>query len=181
MYLSSIVGIWPFIFAENKYLKRLYDIFSTILYYYYLEYIFRSYYQLTVLLRAENIDVEEILQNLCITLIYTISMFRLKAFNTEEIKTLLSNIISTEDHILQDSDIEVRQIYLKGVKVNRIYHMLFFVNGWTVTLLYFLHPFFMELPTMVVNNETITIKTLPLSTWWPIDIQKNFWVLKIHN
>lgn len=181
MYLSSTVGIWPFIFEENTYLKRLYDIFSTILYYYYFEFICRAYYQLTVLLRADKLNIEEILGNLCITLIYTCSMFRIKAFNTDEIKTLFSNIISNEDQILQDADPQVRQIYLKGVKVNRMYHILFFVNGWVVSLLYFLHPFFMELPTMVANNETITLKTLPLSTWWPIDVQKHFWVLEIHN
>lgn len=176
MYLSSTVGIWPFIFEENKHLKRLYNTFSAILYFYYLEYVCRCYYEVTVLLRAEKINAEEILGNLCVTLIYTVSMFRRKAFNTKEIKTLFSKILSTEDEILQGDNVEVRQIYLKGVKLNRIYGILFIINGYALCFMYLVHPFFTELPTVRVNNETITLKTLPLSTWWPFDIQKNYWV-----
>ncbi|XP_066246791.1 odorant receptor 10-like [Euwallacea similis] len=176
MYLASTVGIWPIIFMENQRMKKLYDVYSSILYYYYLEYIFRAYYQLFLLLTAEHLNVAEILGNLCITLIYTVSLFRLRAFNTIEIKTLFTNIIKAENNILHDSDPEVRRIYSSGVKINRIYHVMFFFNGWVVSFLYFLHPFFMDLPTVESNNETITLKTLPLSTWWPIDVQRNYWL-----
>lgn len=178
MYLSSTVGVRPFIFEENKHLKRFYNIWSAILYYYYLEYVCRSYYELTILLRAEKPNVGEILDNLCITLVYTVSIFRRNAFNTKEIRTLFSNIISTEEQILQDADVEVRQIYLRGVKLNRIYGILFIINGYAVYFMYICRPFIMELPTMIVNNQTITLKTLPLSTWWPMDVQKYYWVFK---
>lgn len=178
MYLSSTVGVWPFIFEENKHLKRFYNIWSAILYYYYLEYVCRSCYELTIILRAEKPNVGEILGNLCITLVYTVSMFRRNAFNTKEIRTLLSNIISTEDQIFQDADVEVRQIYLKGVKLNRIYGILFIINGYAVYFMYISRPFIMELPTRIVNNQTITLRTLPLSTWWPMDVQKYYWVFK---
>ncbi|XP_066152031.1 odorant receptor 49b-like [Euwallacea fornicatus] len=176
MYSASTVGIWPIISIKNQRMKKIYNIYSSILYYYYLEYIFRAYCQLFLLLTAVHLNVEEILGNLCITLIYTVSLFRLKAFDTHEIKTLFSNIIKSEDFILHDSDPTVRQIYLSGVKINRIYHIMFFFNGWFVSLLYFLHPFFMDLSTVEINNTTITLKTLPLSTWWPIDVQKNYWL-----
>nr|QXE93245.1 odorant receptor 19 [Eucryptorrhynchus brandti] len=62
------------------------------------------------------------------------------------------------------------------VRNNMIYNILFLFNGWVVSFLYFLHPFFMELPTEIVNNETVILKTLPLSTWWPINIQKHYWI-----
>lgn len=178
MYLSSTVGIWPFIFEENRHLKRLYNIFSAFFYYYYLQFICRAYYQLTVLLRAEKPDVEEILSNLCVTLVYTVSMLRLNAFKTDKIRTLFSNIISTEDQIFQGADVEVRKIYLKGVKLNRIYKILFIVNGYVVLFMYLLRPFNMDLSTLTVNNQTITLRTLPLSTWWPMDIQKYYWVFE---
>uniref|UniRef100_A0AAR5QE19 Odorant receptor n=1 Tax=Dendroctonus ponderosae TaxID=77166 RepID=A0AAR5QE19_DENPD len=175
MYLSVLVGIWPIILTESKWLKKAYRLFATMLYYYYLEYICRAYFQLVLLVRAEHLNLEEILGNLCITLIYTVSMIRLRAFDTQQIKTLFSTIVDAETLILQDPDPEVRKIYLAVVRRNKVSHFVFFICGWMVSFLYFLHPFFMELPTMKVNNETITLKTLPLSTWWPIDVQKHYW------
>ncbi|XP_050295705.1 odorant receptor 30a-like [Anthonomus grandis grandis] len=175
MYLSCLVGIWPIILVENPHLRRLYDIFAAILYYYYLEYIFRAYYQITVLLRADNLNVEEILGNVCITLIYTVSMFRLKAFSSDEVKALFNTVIETENDISKNPDDKIRKLYDLFVKSTTIYNILFCFNGWVVSFLYFIHPFLIELPEVTVNNKTITLRVLPLSTWWPFDIQEHYW------
>ncbi|CAG9767383.1 unnamed protein product [Ceutorhynchus assimilis] len=176
MYLSSTHGMWPIIFINNKKLKRIYDVFAFILAFYFIEYIVRAYYQLTVLLRADVLNLEEILGNLCITLIYTVSMFRLKAFNSKKVKTLFLSIIETEEQIMNDSEDDVKKIYESFLKVNFIYNLLFFFNGWVVSVLYFVHPFLVTLPTMELNNQTVIVRILPLSTWWPIDVQKHYWL-----
>ncbi|XP_076275653.1 odorant receptor 49b-like isoform X2 [Rhynchophorus ferrugineus] len=176
MYLFTMVGVWPIIHWDSLKSKRIYEIGSAILYYYYLEYIFRAYFKLYLLLTTDTLYIEEILGNLCITLIYTVSLFRLKAFNTEAIRTLFTNIIDEEKLILNNSDPEIRRMYMSSVKDTVNYNILFLFNGWVVSFLYFIHPFFMELPTQIVNNETVTLRTLPLSTWWPIDIQEHYWL-----
>nr|WJJ63317.1 odorant receptor 17 [Pachyrhinus yasumatsui] len=176
MYASSTVGIWPIIFMKSKRIKKFYNIFSTILYYYYVEYILRAYYQLFRLLTAEHLNLEEILGNFCVTLIYTVTLFRLRAFNNKAVRTLFSNIIEEEKLILNDPDSNIKKIYFTCVQNNRNYNILFLFNGLVVSIIYFAHPFLVELPTVVKNNQTIPLRVLPLSTWWPINTQKHFWL-----
>ncbi|KAL1498199.1 hypothetical protein ABEB36_009035 [Hypothenemus hampei] len=174
--MATALGIWPILLTNNNLFKTIYKIVGSFLYYYHLTYVFRCYYKLVLLFVAKPLDYVEILQNLCITLIYSVCRFRLRSFNTKEIKALFQQVIDTETKFLECPDKEIEKIYLLGVKINKIYHILFFVNGWIVTILYFIQPLLVDLPTVVINNETVVLKQLPLSTWWPFDTQQHFWL-----
>ncbi|XP_060532111.1 odorant receptor 30a-like [Cylas formicarius] len=181
MYFSSTAGIWPLIFEKHPTLKLCYMTYHMILRSEFFVFILRAYFQLVCLIGEDDLNVQEIFGNLCITLIYTVAILRLRALNRPAVVELFNHVIAEENNILSHNDAIVVALYKKAVRKAHILNKLFLFNGWLITLFYFIHPLLTEDRVIVVNNATTYIKLLPLSTWWPFDAQKHYTVAYVWN
>ncbi|XP_050299216.1 odorant receptor 49b-like [Anthonomus grandis grandis] len=114
MIFSSLLGIFPseFMFEDNHTFQKIYIIFSHSILSYYIFFIATAYIKLYLIVNEDGLKLDAISANLCITLIYTITV--------------------------------TRQFIMK------------------------LSPGF---KAIVRGNQTVVVKPLPLSSWFPFDEQ----------
>nr|UTN00907.1 odorant receptor [Semanotus bifasciatus] len=176
MYANALLGVWPFIFENNRMMKRLYNIYANFTFIYYLLFIVSAYVELFVLLLADEKRVQEIVGNLCITLLYSITIMRVYAIKTKNVKDLIREVINVEDVIYKCEDEAVIDIYKECVHDSHISNYIFLANISVETLFYFLHPLY--LGEMVrfdkATNQTKIVRGLPLSSWFPFDKQEHY-------
>ncbi|XP_060531138.1 uncharacterized protein LOC132704859 isoform X2 [Cylas formicarius] len=175
MYSSSLLGIWPFIFEENPTLRQLYQLYSNFMLVYYTFFIGTAYMKLAELLRADEIRMDDISANLCITLIYTITIIRQIMLRGKGVLKMIRYIIDTENKIYAAKDEKVIEAYDRcadlTIKLSKIYLAILFV----ITMSYFIHPLLEGGYFLQKGNETMLIRALPLSSWFPFDEQKYYW------
>lgn len=125
MYANALLGIWPFVFQDNPSLRKLYNIYSKFMFYYFLLYLLSVVIQLFILLTEDELRVEEIVSNLSITLLYPITARRVWVVRGAKMKNLIKKILVTEDEIFESGDEEVIKIYKFHVRQNQITNLLF--------------------------------------------------------
>lgn len=128
MYANSLLGVWPFIFEEHPNLRKLYNFYSRFTFTYYLIFIFTAYIQLCIILSEEVINVKDIFSNLSITLIYTVTILRVRSIKTTRVKTIIQEIFYTEDKIHASGDEKIIKIYQSYSRQSQISNYIFMVN-----------------------------------------------------
>ncbi|KAG5900095.1 hypothetical protein JTB14_016064 [Gonioctena quinquepunctata] len=176
MYANALLGVWPYIFEENPTLKKLYDIYSRATFTYYLLFILTAIIQLFILLTEDVINAKEIFANLSITLLYSVTIMRVYAIKSTTMRNVIREIMDLEKKTLESKDEKIIEIYKSHTSQSKISNAIFLVNIFLVTALYFIHPLFVEdiIKFDAKKNQTVVIKALPLSSWFPYDEQKYY-------
>ncbi|XP_023309827.1 odorant receptor Or2-like [Anoplophora glabripennis] len=176
MYISAVLGVWPFIFEDKPVLRKIYDVYSKCIFCYYLLYVLAAIIQLFIIVTDEVLDVDEIVANLCITLLNFVAILRVKAIKTERVKNIIQNVFKLEEKMMNSGNDEIIEIYNRHARQNQTCNKIFLVNLYLVDILYFIHPLYVEdtIKYYPNRNETVVIKALPLSTWYPFDQQKHY-------
>ncbi|XP_074026902.1 odorant receptor 10 isoform X2 [Leptinotarsa decemlineata] len=176
MYANALLGVWPYIFENNPTLRKLYNIYSKATFTYYLLYILTAIIQLVILLTRQEINVKEVFANLAITLLYSVTIMRVYAIKSTRMRNIIKEIMDLEDKTMASGDKQIIEIYEFHTTQSKVSNVIFLVNIFIVTALYFIHPLFVEdiIKFDAEKNETISIKALPLSSWFPYDEQKHY-------
>ncbi|XP_066244835.1 uncharacterized protein [Euwallacea similis] len=132
----SMLGIFPseFMFPENKKIRSAYYLYSNIILVYWVGFIVTQYIQLFLILNENPIKTDLMSLNLCITLLYTVTISKkLIILISPSFKKIIEAIIEDEvnkDPIDDELNIE---------NVNWQYR-IYIYNVFIVCLLYFLKP-----------------------------------------
>ncbi|KAJ8919266.1 hypothetical protein NQ315_003850, partial [Exocentrus adspersus] len=173
-YLSFLVGLWPVVSSENKKTSYMYNILSKFLYVYFCLFILTEIIQLVILLTEEDIKYEEVTNNLSISLVYINSAVRCKVCKGRVIKRAITEVTKFEKELWQGMDADLIKIYEDNAKMNSLFCALFASSAIFTSAVYTVWPFFAETPSMMVDNVTVEVKTLPVSAWVPFNPQKHY-------
>lgn len=110
MHLNSIVGVWPFIFENKPNLRKLYNILSYCTLFCYSLFILSLLIKLIIIL-CNVFDATSLMSNLCITLLNSITLLRVKAMTTDRVKEIIKKILFIEKGILNSGDERIIKIY----------------------------------------------------------------------
>nr|WJJ63310.1 odorant receptor 10 [Pachyrhinus yasumatsui] len=174
MICSSSLGIfpWEFMFQENPFIQSCYAVYSKLMLSYYIFFLLTAYIQLIMLLTSEVPRMDEISGNLCITLIYTITIIRQLIIKLHPgFKNIIKQIIDTEKIINSQEDIEVKKIYHDCAKDTSSKCKVYLTILFIITMLYIFRPLVVHGYEKEIGNSTVFIKALPLSSWFPFDEQ----------
>ncbi|XP_023312071.1 uncharacterized protein LOC111692342 [Anoplophora glabripennis] len=176
MYANALLGVWPYIFQDNPCLRKLYNVYSRFTFYYFILFIISAIMELFILVADDENRTEEIVANLCITLIYIITAVRVYVMRSTTIRNLIKQILATEDAILKNDDEEIMEIYKFHARQSQITNLIFIVNITVETIFFFTHPLYVDekIKFNKATNETKVIKALPLSSWFPYDPQDHY-------
>ncbi|XP_066247179.1 odorant receptor 10-like [Euwallacea similis] len=173
----SIVGIFPseFMFPENKKMRSAYNVYSNIIFVYWTGFIVTEYIQLFVILNEHPVRKDLMSLNLCLTLIYTVvTCRRLIMRMSPSFKKMIQTIIEDEakgdpigDELIQELDKET----IEGANWK---YTIYVYNVFIVCLLYFVKPIMVEPVEEKYGNMTRIIRELPISSWFPFDVQEHY-------
>ncbi|XP_050309011.1 uncharacterized protein LOC126745288 [Anthonomus grandis grandis] len=176
MITSSLFGIFPsqFMFQSNATLQKYYKIYAYVIAAYFSALITTQYMELYVIIEKYGMKMDAISANLTLTLLYTIVDIRqfIIKFNPR-FRNLIGSMIKQEALILGSKDNAIISIYKNYAKATRKRSMLYVSVIAFIAMQYFLRPLFLQIKYQV-GNETISVKSLPLSTWIPFDIQAHY-------
>ncbi|XP_066259613.1 uncharacterized protein [Euwallacea similis] len=172
-----MLGVLPseLTFPESKKMRRAYDVYCNIILVTYAIFIVTAYIELYLILNENPIKIDELSSNLCVTLLHTVIFCRrLITRISPSFKKMIKTIIEDEmkgdfidDELIQKLDKEnVENLNWKC----KIY--IYCVNF--VNLAYFLKPIMLEPVEETYGNVTKIVKELPLSTWFPFDVQEHY-------
>lgn len=128
MYANALLGVWPYIFQDNPGLKKLYNFYSYFTFTYFFLFIVTAYVELFQLISMEDTNVQAIFANLAITLLYTVTLWRVYALKTERFAGIISEIIETEHKVRSSEDEQLINIYESHTRQSKISNMIFMVN-----------------------------------------------------
>lgn len=132
MYANALLGVWPFIFEENKTLKKLYEYYSKFTMTYFFLFIISTFIKLFQILTAEEILIQELFSNLSITLIYAVTIVRVRTLKTKRLQDLVKGIMDTENKIYDSGEraiIEIYNAYASRSKLSNIIFVLSVLSG----------------------------------------------------
>ncbi|KAJ8947661.1 hypothetical protein NQ318_009545 [Aromia moschata] len=183
MYANFLLGVWPFVFEDSPRLRKLYAFYANFTFLYYLLFILSAYVKLFMLIFDKEFKVKEIMSNICITLLYSITIIRVYAIRTERIKKLIREVMDVEQLIYDSEDEELIDIYRDYTHQSQVSNITFLVNIVMETIFYFLHPLYHDKIEEfdAATNQTTIIKVLPLSSWIPYDEQKHYLISYLWN
>ncbi|CAH1142515.1 unnamed protein product [Phyllotreta striolata] len=176
MYSCSILGLWPFVFPKNPLYQKMYFRYSKFIYIF--TWLFLSTYvvQLIKLLLDEVIFVEEIMRNVSITAIQSLSLIRAYALKSKRSKNMINEVLSTEKRILGSQNSGVIGIYNEFAKKNNSFITIYMASMVLDTCFFVIYP--LCAPPIEIfyptRNETVTKRMLMLSAWFPFDEQKHY-------
>nr|UTN00919.1 odorant receptor [Semanotus bifasciatus] len=176
MRANALLGVWPFIFENNPKLRNIYAIYSRGTFIYYLLFIISAIIKLFILICDEVLVIKEIVANLCITLLYSVTIMRVYAIKTPRVKGIIREILVLEQRILRSEDDKIIAIYNSHASQSKISNAIFLVNIFLVTALYFIHPLYVDDLVKYYPSKNLTVieRPLPLSSWFPFDAQKYY-------
>nr|QXE93197.1 odorant receptor 16 [Eucryptorrhynchus scrobiculatus] len=176
MLCSTSMGIFPsrFLFEENKFGQLCYSIYSKVTFGYFIIFVLTSYIELILIIFHEDINIAELSRNLIITPLFTITIIRQVLIMSPSFKKLLNYILDNERYMDMIDDKKVIEIDKKCASdFNR--NIKIYLGMMIITeLSYTLRPLFEPEQRILLNNSTVLVKQLPLSTWFPFDREKNF-------
>ncbi|KAJ8978567.1 hypothetical protein NQ317_012091 [Molorchus minor] len=175
MYVNFLLGVWPFVFEDSPFMKKLYNFYANFTFLYFLFFIITAYMELFTLIFAEDKDVQGIVSNLCITLLYSITIMRVYAINVEGHQGPQKGGHMEIGSFINARDEELIDIYKSHARLSIINITDFLVNV-IETLFYGVHPLYLGQIEKFnkVTNETTVIKALPLSSWFPYNPQEYY-------
>ncbi|XP_072381811.1 odorant receptor 10-like [Diabrotica undecimpunctata] len=176
MYANAVFGIWPFIFEDYPTLKKIYDVYCKITLTYYFLFIVSGWIKFFQLFQEIPIPATEIMGNISITFIYSVTIWRARAIRGPRMMNIIKNVIDWEKKIMDSEDQPLIDIFNNYAWQNRIISQVFIITVIIVTNLFFVHPLGLDPRERYdpVTNETVYIRPLPLSSWFPFDDQKHY-------
>ncbi|KAJ8983708.1 hypothetical protein NQ317_009143 [Molorchus minor] len=84
--------------------------------------------ELFVLIFAQEKDVQGIVGNLCITLLYSITIMRVYAIKSKGVKDMIREVLNMERVIYKCSDEELIDIYKSHVRQSVISNWVYLIN-----------------------------------------------------
>nr|QUP79569.1 odorant receptor 9 [Monochamus saltuarius] len=176
MYLSAMIGVWPFIFENNPTLRKIYNVYSKCMFCYYLMYFIASIIKFFIIITDEILVVPEMIANLTVTLLTAVTAWRIKAIGTDRVKNMIQKMFKMEKKMLNSGNDSIIEEYNWHVTQNEICIKIFLVTIYVADIMYFIHPLYVEDVARYYpkRNETVIFKALPLPTWLPFDQQKYY-------
>uniref|UniRef100_A0AAR5NZ60 Odorant receptor n=1 Tax=Dendroctonus ponderosae TaxID=77166 RepID=A0AAR5NZ60_DENPD len=174
MICCSLLGIfpWQFMFEGQKRYQSAYAMYSKVMLGYYIFFLISAYIKLFILLNTDDeLQMDAISANICITFIYSITR-QLIMKNSTGFRTLIKHIIDTENSVSTIQDSEIDKIRENAVKESKRKSKWYLYILCVVTLQYILRPAMVDSKMIKVGNMTKIIKPLPLSSWFPFDEQE---------
>ncbi|KAJ8947664.1 hypothetical protein NQ318_009548 [Aromia moschata] len=137
--------------------------YANLTFFYYLLFIITAYMKLFVLIFDDENRIQEIVSNLCITLLYSVTIMRVYAIRTKRVKDLIREVMELEQIIYKCQDEEVINIYRMYTRQSYISNITFLVNIGIETMFYFVHPLYLgeTVKFNAATNETVVVKALP--------------------
>ncbi|KAJ8976071.1 hypothetical protein NQ317_002546 [Molorchus minor] len=120
MRASFLVGMCPFIFAENPMLQKISLLHRKLFFTYHMLFLITAAVKFFLLVCDEVILVDEIASNAAVTLIWSISLFRSYVIASKRVQALIRNIFVLEERILNGEDERLIEIYNSHVNQNQI-------------------------------------------------------------
>lgn len=142
MYINTILGVWPVI--TNLKLREYYNIYSKVVFVYFILFIIRAYIKLYYILADDILDKSEIFANLATTLLCSITILRVFALKTSRILNIINFIIRAEDRIKSTgtfSEIKIYNFFAYQSKVSNTFFLVCLFFG-KFTNLYIFWPIF---------------------------------------
>ncbi|XP_050293299.1 odorant receptor 33c-like isoform X2 [Anthonomus grandis grandis] len=178
MICCSLLGIfpWQFIFTENPIFQKAYKYYSNVTLSYLALFIFGAYVELLFLFHEETLRIDEIMRNLCVTLLCTVTIIRVVIMRVKpHFRNIIQEIIDKEHEIFTSSNDETILDIYRGVAANTARNIKFlYVQVVIMCLMHHLRPFFV-VDIVKRGNETVALWTFPVSVALPFDVQRNFW------
>ncbi|XP_066262665.1 odorant receptor 67c-like [Euwallacea similis] len=173
----SMVGILPseFMFPENKKMRSAYDVYSNITLVYWAVFIVTAYIELYLILNENPIKKDLMSLNLCITLIYTVIFCRrLITRISPSFKKMIKTII--EDQMKGDliDDELIQKLDRENIENSNWKCKIYIYFMFIVCLTYFTKPIMVGPVEETYGNATKIVKELPLSTWFPFNVQEYY-------
>ncbi|XP_066261220.1 odorant receptor 10-like [Euwallacea similis] len=173
----SMLGIFPseFMFPKNKKMRSAYHLYSNIILVYWAGFIVTQYIQLFLILNENPIKKDLMSLNLCITLLYTVTISKkLIILISSSFKKIIKTII--EDEVNEDpiDDELIQKLDKKNIENVNWKYRIYIYNVFTVCLLYFLKPIMVGTVEETYGNVTRIVRELPLSSWFPFDAQEHY-------
>uniref|UniRef100_M3V8A0 Odorant receptor n=1 Tax=Ips typographus TaxID=55986 RepID=M3V8A0_IPSTY len=176
---SSILGAfpWQMIFQENAKLQQVYRWYSNFMLTWYFGMVTTEYIQLYHILNANVIQMDEVCENVCMSLVFTCTGLRVWVMRrTNGLSEIIQTVVDAEREADGLDDEKTRQyedIHVKHMeKVSFIYAAFVFMsvtNGCLATL-------YADTKSVIIGNSTIVEKPLIISTWFPFDKNEHYWV-----
>ncbi|XP_050305612.1 odorant receptor 49b-like [Anthonomus grandis grandis] len=174
MIFSSFLGLfpWEFMFVKNPLLQKTYAAYSKLIFSYTLFLIGTAYIELFFIFQRGNVRMEELSHNLTVTLIETITVIRQLIMKfSPGFKHILRHIINSEEKVMKSKDQKLIKIYLDCATDTRNKTLLYMAILLAISVLYAIRPILRGSYIQKVGNDTVLLKTLPLSIWMPFDTQ----------
>lgn len=120
-----MIGVWPMI--NNGKMKKIYDVYSTIVCTYFIIFLTKSYIQLYCILTDDVIEIKRIFENLATTLLCSIAVMRIYAMKTKKMLNIIKVILQTENRITDSGIIEEMRIYKAFAYQSKVSNNIFLV------------------------------------------------------
>ncbi|XP_066259616.1 odorant receptor 67a-like [Euwallacea similis] len=172
-----MLGVLPseFTFPESKKMRSAYDVYSNIILVYWAVFIVTAYIELYFILNEDPIRKDLMSLNLCITLIYTIIfcrrlITRISPSFKKTIKTIIEDEMKEnliDDELIQKLDKE----NIENANWKCEIYIYFLI---IVCFIYFTKAIIVGPVEETYSNSTKIIRELPLSSWFPFDVQEHY-------
>nr|QXE93244.1 odorant receptor 18 [Eucryptorrhynchus brandti] len=175
--LTSLVGVFPpqFIFEEDLKLRRIYHRYAKFILGWYVLVLASSYIEVCILCSEKPIRIEELCRNLAITLIFTMTLIRHMFIKFKlEFRNMIEFVTNMEKSMKNITDKMIKKIYQDCAKTTRQQIIIFMLGVLFMTVITIGRPFYAK-EVVQKGNETVLVKSFPLSVWMPFDKNAHFW------
>ncbi|XP_050309046.1 odorant receptor 30a-like [Anthonomus grandis grandis] len=175
--LCSTVGCfpWQFMLTDNTIFQTAYKYYSRITLFLYFTLICSVYVELFSLVSIRPLRFDEIVRNVCLTLLCTNTITRQLIMRLKpQIRNIILNIINAEKYIKDTYDDTVIAIYTKCASNTTRKTVAYSLFVSITSLMHFIRPFCVY-DTVVRRNVTLTYRSFPLSAWVPFDPYDYYW------
>lgn len=126
---SSLAGIFPeeYMFEKNEQYRKIYEFYSKMMLTFFMSFPLFIYIQFFCIINEDVIKYEELGRNICVSLIYTMTIIRQFVMRLHpSYKNVIQYIIKTEKYIFSTKDSEVNSMYFNFYpyvfKLFRMFH-----------------------------------------------------------
>uniref|UniRef100_A0AAR5PYV0 Odorant receptor n=2 Tax=Dendroctonus ponderosae TaxID=77166 RepID=A0AAR5PYV0_DENPD len=177
MKCATLLGLFPhqFLFKKHYYLQQGYSIFSKITFVVFTLILLSTYMQLLVIVCAKEIDVTELSKNLIITPLFTITIIRQSIMYKSGFKRLLEHILEREQWMNRYAN-DNQLNFIEERSANELNRNIKIYLGMMIIteLSYTIRPLLDPATETLIYNNTVLVKSLPLSIWLPFNKVDHF-------
>lgn len=177
----TAMGVWKLKFnKDQRTLKMVYTVYGYIVQSYFALFTISQLIQLLYIFIDGNVDLDEILDNTSVSLLYSVVVVKMVICNSKGAVKLINQIKSIEEKLYRFNDEKHIKIFEEHMKYNHFIDNFFLIFGvFTIT------PFFVTPVIKIYNNPEAYQSTneamyperpLPFSSWFPFDKYKHYYL-----